>query len=88
MWSLQLSEINNIMYTVKTLYCICICFYAVIFKSQGKKLPLSFDTSFLENPCEYLHKPYITINYRPCWRFALPIVWVYIYSFSCNYFQK
>jgi len=45
---------------------------------RSTPLSLSFDASFLENPCEYLHKPYIAnlpettvpAEDLSCWQYA------------------
>jgi len=44
--------------------------------------PLSFNVSFLENPTEYLHKPYTARNYTPCRRFPPLTVLVFMQLFS------
>jgi len=52
----------------------------------SRATPLSFDVSFLENPCEYPHK-HIARNYRvPDTKAA--IVWVYLYFILRNCFRK
>ena len=43
--------------------------------------PLSFDVSFIENPCEFRHKLYIARNYRVpelYMRVAMLLVYLYL----------
>ena len=50
--------------------------------------PLSFDVSFLENPCEYPHKLYIVRNLESLSYMTAAIVRVYLYLLLRNSFRK